>query len=189
MQIDVRSNINQVILSLGEQAEKVTKAAISGALNKVAVTVRGEATKKIRERYNIKVASVKGAIDIKRATRTRLYATVSATGKRVSLLSYSGTRQVKKGVTVQIKTGGGRKLIAHAFIQTTLRGSQGVFRRVGPARYPIEFLRGPGIKQAFASQAVNTALVSTIKTRFPIEFAHELNFRNSPGPLQPGNRR
>lgn len=173
--VNIKSNVAAIKREL-DVARSELLVATSSAINKVAITVRAEAAREIQKVYNIKVSAAKGRMLIRRATRAHPEAIITASGKPIALLGFAGTRQNKKGIGLQIKVQGGRKTIAHAFINTTKGGQRAAFIREGKARYPLKFLRSVGLAQTFASDAVTKALKKIVGDRFPIVYRQELKF-------------
>lgn len=180
MKIDVRVDIKGVKASLGKLRDEVSDRATVRALNKVATTVRAEASKEIRAVYNIKAKVAKGEIAITKARKNYLVAFVTASGKRLPLIEFDARWNRKSpppiGASVKVLTKGGRKAVRGAFIAKAKGGKLGVFRRTGAARKPIEYLLSVGVRQAFASKAVNAALIKIVRQRFPIVFEQEYRF-------------
>jgi hypothetical protein len=65
---------------------------------------------------------------------------VRVSGEPVPLVAYPH-RQTKQGVTVEVNRGK-RTLVKGSFVATMQSGHEGIFRRRGKARLPIEELRG-----------------------------------------------
>jgi len=172
--IDIRNSLEYLDNVKSEIADK----ALVRALNKTAAQAKVQASKEIRSAgYGIKAAIVKKSIFVGRAAAARLNSAVVAKGKRINLYSYSA-RQVKAGVTAQVKAKGARTLYEHAFI---IKKSNTVFARVvvggkRVARLPIEPIFGPTVPEAFADQAVQTALIAAVQQKFPAILFREVNF-------------
>lgn len=167
--------------------DKVREKATVRAINKTAEQVKVQASREIRDAgYNLKIAKIKKAITLRRASKTELVAVLRATGKPVGLINYSA-RQTKAGVSVQVKNG--RKLISGAFIATMPNGHKGVFVRKGHGHrkvvkggkttwsgLPIDELFGPSIPSAFMNKVVQDALRSAVREKFPRLLKHELQY-------------
>lgn len=186
MKINAKINIEGALAKFRSAAEEAPKA-VQRALNKTAITARAQAARSIRDTgYGLKVATIKGAFTIRRATQADLKAIVTATGRPIPLIQY-GARQTGRGVSVNVKNG--RKVIAHAFIATMHSGHEGVFIRVDNKRkrvirngkvyysgLPIKELFGPSVPSAFANEVVQDQLKSAIELRFPVVLKQELKF-------------
>lgn len=175
--IDVKTDLRQTALNLRVTAGKVIDAAAVRALNRTATTVRAEASRRIRERYNLKAAVIKEDLRIWRAQRGRLESQVIARGRPIRLIDF-GARQVKTGVSVQVVRGRGRKTIGGAFVARMKSGLVGVFERRGKARLPIDQLYSIGVPAMFSQQQILKALRGVAGDRFRRELARELKFRS-----------
>lgn len=185
MKVDVRSNIAEVQRALNATRLEVGNKAAVRAINKVAITVRAEASKDIRAVYNITATTAKSNIKIKRAIPSNPQATITATGRRLPLLAFAA-RQTSKGVSVKVLVAGARKVVQHAFIETAHSGIRGVLLRTGASRYPLKFLTSLGVAQAFGAKKVQEMLQQVVRERFPVVYRQELKFALNGGrsPLQ-----
>ncbi len=95
------------------------------------------ASRAIRDRYTVKARALKKKMRVRVLTAGSRVAKIRVEGKRLGLLSFAGTRQVKTGVSVKIKRHGTRKVIRHAFIAAPKGGRQ-VFRRRWRREHPAE---------------------------------------------------
>ena len=141
--VSVTSSIKHVRASFTALTDKVSGKATMRALNRALDQSATEASRKIREVYNI------------------LEARLEMRGERIGVIEF-GARQVGAGVSVKIKRAGGRDVIPHAFITTlksgALAGYRGVAVREGKGRFPIRFLRSISLPQAFKNKAVLEAV-------------------------------
>lgn len=123
------------------------KGALRRALRKAGATalrdMRAEASKRIRARKRIKGRYITRALTLRRAKGSDIAGmewAVDVSGEPVPLVAYPH-RQTKKGASVEVNRGK-RTLVKGSFVATMKSGHQGVFRRSGKARLPIEELRG-----------------------------------------------
>jgi hypothetical protein len=123
------------------------KRAVVRALRKAGATalrdMRSEASKRIRARKRIKPSYIARALTLRRPKGSDIASmawVVDVSGEPVPLVAYPH-RQTKKGVSVEVNRGK-RTLLKGAFVATMKSGHEGVFRRRGKARLPIEELRG-----------------------------------------------
>lgn len=176
---------------------------LAPAMNKVAAKGKTEAGRRIRAEFDVKAGDVNPQISISRASAksTRLEAKIEAfprrrghrsrnvmlfkakqvnTGrtKRVRVLIAPGKWRmvdvpVGGGVSVSIKRGGGRKLIAHVFI-----GNKGrtVFTRQGSRRMPIRGVETIDLPQMFNARRINKAVVQVIERELPVEIERAARF-------------
>ena len=117
--------------------------AFSRSLNKTVSGTRTDMVKLVRRDYNYKAAAVRKRITVEKATYAKLSASVKSTGGSVQLSDVAGTRQTKKGVSVNVKKSTGIQLIPRAFKAPGRRsGKDIVFRRPGNPRGQHENLYG-----------------------------------------------
>ncbi len=139
LKVSVKADIADALKAFDVAIEDAAKA-IPRALNKTARTARAQAAREIRSAgYGMKVAAIKKAISIRKASRSELTAMLKANGRPIPLIQY-GARQTKAGVTVAVLNG--RKLIKSAFIATMPTGHKGVFLRVGTSTEKSLIRRG-----------------------------------------------
>jgi hypothetical protein len=124
------------------------------AINKTLDGVRTDAVQEVYNDLHLTKTRIRKDFTINRSSAAFPTGRIFARGNPVGLISFSGTRQVKKGVSVQIKRLGKRTVVKSAFIQTA-KNARNVFRRglvsAGPPlvrvpRYPIERETGPRIE-------------------------------------------
>lgn len=177
------TNVWDVIKEL-DAARGEIRPAVVRALNRTIDRVKVRAAREVRAAgYKLKIAVIKNAIRINRASTGRLRADAVAAGRPIPLIDYSA-RQTADGVSVDVLQG--RKVIAHAFVAKMPSGHLGVFERFGPrvqrtrknkhqaARtQKIKQLFGPSIPDALANQAVQRALLELIDDTFARTLAHE----------------
>lgn len=132
---------------IAELDTKPLTAAARRALRKAGATalrdMKSEASKRIRHMKRLKSRYITRAISLKRAkgsTIADMSWALDVSGEPVPLTAYPH-RQTKRGVTVEVNRGK-RTLVKGSFVATLKSGHEGVFRRKGKARLPIEELRG-----------------------------------------------
>jgi len=185
--INVNHTLDKAILYYKTLPANLTEKAMVRALNRTATTVRAEAARRIRERYNLKSRVLKDQIRIRNATKAELRAVVQASGRPIPLVEFDA-RSGATGATVRVSRV--RKPVAHAFIATMKSGHRGVFLRVekGSRKYrnqrvrkggsdlPVAELFGPSLPQAFTSKQVMDAIVAAARERFPKAFEQEARY-------------
>jgi hypothetical protein len=123
------------------------KGALKRALRKAGATalrdMKSEASKRIRARKRIKVRYITRALSLARPSGSDISSmrwALNVSGDPVPLVAYPH-RQTKKGVSVEVNRGK-RTLVKGAFVASMQSGHEGVFKRKGKARLPIQELRG-----------------------------------------------
>lgn len=109
--------------------EKSISLVTMRAVNKTLTGVKTDASSAIREKLNVKKSAVDETFKIKKATTLNLAAKFQSTGKPLALTDLVGTRQVQKGVSVQVRKDKSRTILQRGFIATMKSGHEGVFWR------------------------------------------------------------
>jgi hypothetical protein len=192
--VNVSSNIRQVTAQWSAFAtapESRVRKATERALNRALDQSQTEASRRIRDRYNVKAQVVSRALKKMRASARgdRLFAELRVQGARIPLVEFSATERrvrtkagLRRGVSVRVLRGGQRKLVPGAFMQMvggSLAGNRTIFKRAGVARYPIKFLRSVSIPQAFLNKAVIAAVKSVAAASFTRNFVQQVRFMGS----------
>jgi hypothetical protein len=167
LSIDVRADIRAATKYLNVVQSEIDRAAVM-ALNRVAVTVRAEASRTVAKASGMKVGEVKAKMPIAKADKASLTAVIFAKPWAPNLIRYAA-RETRAGVSA--KAWGQRKIYKGAFI-----GNKGrtVFSRVGENRLPIKALFGPSVPKEFLRKANVDAMTKVVATRFPLEFARAM---------------
>jgi hypothetical protein len=175
--LDVRADFRQIDRQLQPLTAKLRDRVVAAALNKTADKAKTEMKRQITGEFAIKASDVGGQLKVSRASAkgSMLVAELEAfsrrRGRRSRNVALFRARQTSRGVTVQIKRSGGRKLIKGAFI-----GNQGrtVFERVGKSRLPIKGVETIDVPQMFNMRRVNRAVVAKILRELPVEVERAL---------------
>lgn len=158
------------IQALGDRAP----LAAARALNRSIASVQTAAVREMAKDLNLAQKDVRKGLEIKRATRQSLLATLTVTSRRIVLLAF-GARQTARGVTYNL--GRGRRLAAGAFIAQMRSGHVGVFRRRGRPRLPLtRELRGPSLPRVFTREAIQSARERLAEDLLRKNLAHEVEF-------------
>lgn len=146
--LDVQIKIDEGSL---KEAEHILRSVPRGfprvmrrAINRTVDMAATDLKRRVTERIKLPKGEIAKGIGKHKATFTNLSGSVDAKPYRPSLMKFSGTRQLKRGVKYRIGSEGFR-LIEHAFIATMTSGHRGVFKRTGPSHLPIKELKGPSI--------------------------------------------
>ena len=161
--------------------QKNIPKAFSAALNRVGQGVKTEASKKVRETYDIKAGDVKryGNIRITKANVGRLQLLLTSRGPNIPLIRFK-TRPSKpparqpKVLTASVKKSGG-KPIPGAFVAAMRSGHIGVFKRSGKSRTPIGELYGPAVPVMLNEPGVSEHLQEEASRRMQKRLDHEVN--------------
>ena len=177
--LKIQSNSGEVERML-KDAKREHPQAAAAALNRTAITVRSRAIKFISTEMELKQKFIRGAFKIKRATATKITASIDVTGNKgiqaiflQPSLSTVIRPQPGKGISFQ-KSKSVRAFIPGGFVAKGKGGHIGIFQREGTGRLPIELQRGPSIPALFRDR--HTAMRAVVTERFPIEFRSALKF-------------
>lgn len=168
---------------LGELARSVGRVprgmelVVIRALNRAITATRDEATSIIRETYAAPARDVKSTMYVRKATRSYKVAILKAWGRMSIPLIRWNARQTKKGVTVIIRKGEGRKLVATSKGQRVgafvAKGQ--VMARVGKARLPVRRLYGPSFLAVLTQPETRSRLQARAEDVFRTRVLAEAN--------------
>jgi hypothetical protein len=166
-------------------------SAEARAVKRSGVTITANQSRAIGAIVNLKVSTIKRQIvAIRQPTPGDPKIVFEVRGQGIALREY-GARQTKKGVSVLVLRGGGRKIVKHGFLAKGFGGNLQVFQRTGEpkrkalagryakARYkrePIEKMFGPDVFNQYVKEAIQQAGVRTWRDRLPIELERETAF-------------
>lgn len=186
MRLSLQQNIDKIAKQVDRQILSKVNAVTARSLNRVATTVRKEASKEIRAKYNLKAGDVTQALYIFRAKAGRLFAMVTARGEPISLRKFGGrVKRVntshgrRKAVTVKILRKGGRKTYKGAFAPKSGVGAikaGTVFIRTGNARLPIKKVNVKRLPKMFMEDQIQRASKKVIAPRFTQEFERQMQY-------------
>ena len=184
MKIDMRVDARAVTLQLDRLRADVIGPAASRALNRTATSVRAEAVRAMRRTLPLSAKSLRSRLKIESSNQRTLTARIVARRDYdPSLGQFSPTWRQRQpgGATVKLP-GRPRQAVAGAFVARTRYGRDAVFRRVGRARTPLQFLRAsdiglPTVSAAFLQAAGDAALTRYARDKFRGFLAREIQFR------------
>lgn len=190
--INIRNNFPDVAAKLNRLADDVGNKAMVRALNATVEQGKIQMARQISQEFRISVSAAKDRLAVRRASvrggLLRFQAFLEATrkgkgrsmnlrpfvtGGRVSRASAKrqGNTALAGQLQLQIKRGGGRKVIPGAFIGNDERT---LFIRTGKARLPIKALNTIDVPQMFNTKRINSVVVDVMLKRFDANFNREL---------------
>lgn len=188
-----RRKVEQMVGNIGGLAPKI----ISRAINDTLAGVKTDASAEIRSIITLKKATVDSTFKITKSNPATLSGRFESKGSPVPLIEY-GARQTKPGVSVQVKRGNPRSVVAGTFIATMKSGHKGVFWRVWhegakkpvnkriaygklPKQYrlPIEQRFGPRVPDILSNEPVMNAVLNMADDRMHKNIDRELDFELS----------
>ena len=141
------AQVRELVKVLGKDAPKMLAREIIIAVNATAKKTRTTMNREVRTELAVTAGSINKVLKIKRASKSRLGATVTLEKEDRLPLKDFKPRQTRAGVSYRISKRGGRKTAPDAFmgprpgvIASKLRGH--VYKRRGRARKPINMLHG-----------------------------------------------
>ncbi|MFU1797374.1 phage tail protein [Paenibacillus azoreducens] len=172
--------LKQATISLQFVQKNIPKAFVS-AMNRVGQGVKTEASKKVRETYDIKAGDIKryGNIRVTKANAASLQLLLTSKGPNIPLIRFK-TRPSKppkrrpKVLMASVKKSGG-KPIPGAFVAAMGSGHVGVFKRAGKSRTPISELYGPAVPIMLNEPGVAEHLQDEANKRMQKRLDHEVN--------------
>lgn len=181
MRLTISTNFPEVERSLDRLRADVADTVRVRAVNRTMEQAQTAMNREIRKDYNLRAKDVRERLSLSKAVfrggslavEATLTASGSRRGSRSANVMLFDAKQVKAGVSVRIKRGGSKKVIAGAFIGNKNRT---VFRRTGKKRLPIEPVQTIDVPQMFTSKRVNQAVIRVIEQKFPEVFAQQLKF-------------
>lgn len=155
------------------------KRAVIRALKKAGATalrdMRSEASKRVRTMKRLPPRLIHRAITMRRAKGSDITAmqwAVDVSGEPVPLVAYPH-RQTRQGVSVEVNRGK-RTLVKGSFVATMRSGHEGVFRRRGKGRLPIDELLGSRPVDALLHKGEAQAVADRGGASFAATFARVL---------------
>ncbi len=153
--------------------DKAMQSAARSTVNKLINRGRVRASKRVREKYNIKATALRASTKTHRATNRNPAATLIVRGRMMPVILFSA-KQNRRGVSVRIIKESGRKTIKSAFIATMPSGKSQVWMRSGGPRLPIKQIVTLSPAKMFEKEG-EKAIKSLILNEMGKTFKHELN--------------
>lgn len=169
---------------------KQIQRAAARSLNRAITSLRAEAARKVTATLNVKASVVKDAVVLGKANAsealTEMKATINITGRPIPLFEFvtkidrvntgAGPRQE---VYVKVIKGRPAKLVYNAFVATMSSGHEGVFKRVGSERLPIQEKFTTSVTDIFKNEQIVRDLLAYGREKFSDNFEHELQYQLS----------
>lgn len=156
--------------------------AFSRALSRAGQSMRKQAIQESQAVLNLKAGPIRDVVNVKRVSRKDFVADLVITAKGVGLHEYKGTRETKRGLSVQVKKGGSRRRVRSAFLATMRSGKElAVRRRFAGAeqvrRLPLDVLFSTSVRQAFEDRPMQRRVLDAGLVRFRSELTREVRRR------------
>jgi hypothetical protein len=182
--IDVKEDTRKLERDLAALGGKVARAAVNAALTRAARSTAAEASRAVRETLNIKASAVRGLIKAEPSRSSSIggaVARVRIRAKGAALSEFTGTRQTKRGLSIQVLRGRARTVLRSAFQYPGSRGTFSAERvRFGSRRVPrgpVRALFGPSVAQIAGRPQVFERLRAHASRRIEAELKREIDRR------------
>jgi len=174
IQLDLTVQTQALRRELAALQSDIADRVVVQALNRAITGVRADAVRALRETFTLPASALRKRMNIRRATRATLSAAIFLRrdfDPPLYLFKPRWRQRQPVGATVQLGKGGGRQSVPGAFVARTRYGRDAVFKREGPGRTPLVFLRasdigGPTIAKALLERAAQQSLRQSGRTRF-----------------------
>ena len=161
-------------------APKEIEQAAANAINRTITKIKTQTSKSIRKNYLISAKNVKGTLNIKRASRSKLRGVLASRGRPVLLTAFRVRANKRGPVKVQVRKQSGAKAVPSLFLGVSRKGYTGAMQRTQrKARYPLRIPYGPSVLQMFGSENVIGELTPLAEATLNERFLHEVEYRFS----------
>lgn len=152
--------------------------AVSRALNRTMDGVKTEISRQVPKEYEIKISDVKKTIRIDKATPERLMVRLVSSGPVIGLQHFRfAPKAVRprpvRGIRVRVLKSSKLETVDGAFITDSM---QGIYKRKGNDRLPIERKYGPAAPSMIMSSVDRNKLDQKAGERFIKELSHEIDW-------------
>lgn len=161
---------------------KQSNQAMARALNDGIKRVQTDIVKETQQEYTVKGPQIKKTMTVKRATASKLIASVNSNDKRIKLGSFKFTyarNKQRSPVKVQIKKGGAKLSTSKPAMfagQSRATGRKEVFRRTEGGAYKIEYPFTLSIPQMIANPDVYKRIANDAHPYVAQRMEHHLNY-------------
>ena len=187
MNIDIRSNTDQIIRGLNKFERRFVPVAMNRSLNEVGRAVNTKVRRSVANDTGIKVRDLgREYITQSRSRRNRLRYIITYLKGAVPLKAFNPS-QGNKGVTVR-GAWGETQMYPGAFIVDKL--GRNVFKRKGPQRLPIKKMYGPIPAREAASEKNQRLVQVVVDKELPDKMRKNLEFyiKRALGSIKPPRR-
>jgi hypothetical protein len=180
--------ITRELLKLSDDFKAIRRAQHIGmarAVQRAGTTIKAEQSREIAQRLNLRAATIKNELTVKRQPKPGTPEIVFAVKARGVPLHEFGARQGKRGVSVKVFKQGSRALLTAAWQAKRFGGK--ILGRVSASnrkqygsphvgRLPLKPLFGPNVLSQYITDTVQRRGADTWARRIPIELERELAF-------------
>lgn len=161
---------------LGNAPKEINLAAVN-AINRTITKIKTQTSKSIRKNYLVSAKNVKGTLNIKRASLSKLCGVLASQGSPLLLTAFRVRNHKRGPVKVQIRKQGGAKSVPGLFLGVSRNGYTGAMqRKKRKARYPLRIPYGPSVPQMFGAENVIGELTPLAEATLNERFLHEVEY-------------
>lgn len=155
------------------------------AVARVSTSIIARQSRDMAARVNLRIGTIKGSIATRQKPTDSAPRVVHEVRSRgIPLREFIGTRQTRKGLSVQVLKGGGRAVLRAAFLVGKFgRNAFGRAARSGDrygsphvGRLPLRKLYGPTVLSQYVKPEIQEAGAATWNDRLPVELERESRF-------------
>lgn len=140
-----RRSIQEAINAIQRQYSYISgdilNQAVSRALNRTASMGRTEANKNIRQKYNISASRINNEIKARNSTRSRLTASINASGEPLSLNTFGARQEGSRGTTSFGRNGNVSTRLTRRSRNNAIKGVSATIRKGETINLPTAFIQ------------------------------------------------
>ncbi|KAA8750101.1 phage tail protein [Paenibacillus sp. UASWS1643] len=177
MRIRIKSNARRV-RNFGSKVETSVPKSAASAMNRATQMARTAASRKVREKYTVKAASITKTFSAGKASAGSLRSKLVSSDGSMPLIRFKTypSKPTPKKLPKVLKASilnGGKKVVPGAFV-TKVGSHIGVLERKTKKRLPIKELLGPAVPVMVNKQEVREETEKVLKEAFETRMMHEL---------------
>ena len=170
-------NLEYAQQRLGGTPKQIEQAA-ANAINYTITKIKTQTSKSIRKNYLVSAKNIKEALDIKRASRSKLRGVLASRGSPLLLTAFKVSVNKRGPIKAKVRKQTRVKAVPGLFLGVSRKGYTGAMQRAQrKARYPLRIPYGPSIPQMFGSENVIGELTPLAEDTLNKRFLHEVEYR------------
>lgn len=170
-------NIEYAQQMLGKAPKEINLAAVN-AINRTITKIKTQTSKSIRKNYLVSAKNVKGTLNIKRASRSKLCGVLASQGSPLLLTAFKVNVNKRGPIKAKVRKQTRVKAVPGLFLGVSRKGYTGAMQRTQrKARYPLRIPYGPSVPQMFGAENVIGELTPLAEATLNERFLHEVEYR------------
>lgn len=137
----IQEAINKIQKQYSNVSGDILNQAVSRALNRTAYVGRTEANKNIRQKYNISASRINNEIKTRNSTRSRLTASINASGAPLSLNTFGAKQEGSRGTTSFDRKGNASTRLTRRSRTSAIKGVSATIRKGETINLPTAFIQ------------------------------------------------